>query len=580
LIETQVTASYVAQPRSDVSLVEVGDEAVLVAGWDLAMALNETARLIWERLDGQTTLGEVAANLAEQAGADPQSVLSDVAGFVERLGADGVLEGYVAPQPEGYDDIVVVAMEPVRKGSVLGDVELVGIDGTPMAMLPPQGSERVIVKWNPYCGFCSGIARTLSELHADLAGTGVDLLLVSFGDVSAKAEAAKSFAETSGIELPIAFGSSEFDPLVGVGTPSGYHVSSTGEVLAETAHGSIEVPALIADIAGVTLNEGTAEDGSTVKYLGRSDGLCAPDMEVTPGEWVTTRVYRIGDYHIGIRVDSEATGLVLDQVFAGARVQDERAGHSYMVALPGAKALLDAGGGEDAARDSLEHGDDTSGASRGLNLFVVQGAGVTVRSRNPARVIRALLARLDTDLDERPLASGQVRVVDQAVVMGDEAVLLPRSVNGFAPRLQPELARMGAALVDVERPVVDLDTGCLVVEPLRTKHNVELVQRLADSAPASALELPLLEPGRYPIRSWSTLRIGVNGVTPLSGAEAAAAMVSSVFKTGEPAQRVREVGEVFATGRLRGLGFWYRDEASFFTTLEAAMGWTHSEDTA
>mgnify|MGYP006317082195 FL=1 len=52
--------AYVPMPRSDVRLVAVGDEAVLVDRWNLALVLNPTGAMIWRRFDGCRQIRDVA----------------------------------------------------------------------------------------------------------------------------------------------------------------------------------------------------------------------------------------------------------------------------------------------------------------------------------------------------------------------------------------------------------------------------------------------------------------------------------------------------------------------------------------
>jgi hypothetical protein len=580
---SEVEGSYAPLPRPDVRLVEVGDEAVLVDGWDLAMVLNATGALIWRRLDGQTTVQELARHLAVEAGADLDEVARDVAGFVDRLGTDGVLEGCVSRphRDEGelgvHDEpeIEFVPVPPVGFGSVVAALQGMDRCSAPAPLIDPDGGHRLLVKWNPHCGYCAATVRTMDDLRPALAAAGVDLLLVCIGDVEAMQQAAASEARATGIDLPLVFASDDVDPFPGVGTPSAYHVDGDGTVVSPTAHGAEDVPALAATLAGVGLDQRTEDDGTVVRYLRRRGGMCPSDITAAPGDWTSTRVYRIAGHHIGMRVDAEATGAVLDRLFPGARVHDDRAGHSYSVSLPGAATSFVAAGPH-RSTGSQAAGPKRAGAptgARALNVFATTGGAIPLRTRNPGRVLRALLAQLDDDLLGRALPTGSVRVMARAVVIDGEAVLLPPAVDGFAPRLQPVLACMGAALVDVTRPVVDLATGSLVVEPPMVDHDPAVVADLAADLRPNSSERPAVPTGRYPLRSWCVVRVGRPGITALTPAAAAATTVSTVFDTEDSAARVHQLGGLFAGGRTRGLALWYDDDQSFFATLEAAVTW-------
>ncbi len=52
---------------------------------DELYTLNETGRVIWERLDGKRTLKEIAAELASEFDAPLEEIERDVAGLVDEL---------------------------------------------------------------------------------------------------------------------------------------------------------------------------------------------------------------------------------------------------------------------------------------------------------------------------------------------------------------------------------------------------------------------------------------------------------------------------------------------------------------
>jgi coenzyme PQQ biosynthesis protein PqqD len=57
------------------------------------LALNESAAEIAKRCDGTRTVGEIAVELAAEAGAEQRVVEEDVLAFVEMLGQKGLLDG-------------------------------------------------------------------------------------------------------------------------------------------------------------------------------------------------------------------------------------------------------------------------------------------------------------------------------------------------------------------------------------------------------------------------------------------------------------------------------------------------------
>ena len=163
-------------------------------------------------------------------------------------------------------------------------------------------------------------------------------------------------------------------------------------------------------------------------------------------------MYRLGDFHVGIRSNSESTSATLDALFDRARVRDTRAPDNYSVALYG-----DAGGG-----------------SRQLNLLM-QGSRQLVRSRSTARVLRALLWRLSEDVEAVELDTGRIRVQATAALRGVDAILLPPALYQWAKQLQPRFARVEIALADVPYPEIDLATGELVIPEPAIAHGNDVL---------------------------------------------------------------------------------------------------------
>jgi pyrroloquinoline quinone biosynthesis protein D len=56
------------------------------------LTLNDSAAAIAKRCDGTRTIGEIASDLASEAGASVAEVESDVVAFVEQLAKKGLLE--------------------------------------------------------------------------------------------------------------------------------------------------------------------------------------------------------------------------------------------------------------------------------------------------------------------------------------------------------------------------------------------------------------------------------------------------------------------------------------------------------
>ena len=92
-------AAFLGRVRSDVAWVEIDGEVVV---YDAASAssylLNPTGGLVWSALDGTGTLGEIAADLADAFGADPEQVAVDVIAVVVDFAGKGLIEGSTETQ--------------------------------------------------------------------------------------------------------------------------------------------------------------------------------------------------------------------------------------------------------------------------------------------------------------------------------------------------------------------------------------------------------------------------------------------------------------------------------------------------
>jgi hypothetical protein len=94
-MQTQITLDTTYIPSEDVVYRDVEGELIIVPltrevgeGEEEAAAiftLNETGRAIWDRLDGQHSLKDVATELAAEFEAPPGKIETDVLGLVGEL---------------------------------------------------------------------------------------------------------------------------------------------------------------------------------------------------------------------------------------------------------------------------------------------------------------------------------------------------------------------------------------------------------------------------------------------------------------------------------------------------------------
>ncbi len=91
-MEANVTLSTICAPSEDVVAREIEGEIIIVPlvsgigdAEDELYTLNETGQAIWEKLDGERTLKDVAASLAEQFDTTKEELEHDVLGFATEL---------------------------------------------------------------------------------------------------------------------------------------------------------------------------------------------------------------------------------------------------------------------------------------------------------------------------------------------------------------------------------------------------------------------------------------------------------------------------------------------------------------
>ncbi len=97
-MDTQVTLDSICVPSEDVVSREIEGEMIivpLVSGIgnadDELYTLNETGKAIWQELDGQKTLGQVAKNLAGVFSSTGTDIEKDVLGFAAEMVRRGML---------------------------------------------------------------------------------------------------------------------------------------------------------------------------------------------------------------------------------------------------------------------------------------------------------------------------------------------------------------------------------------------------------------------------------------------------------------------------------------------------------
>lgn len=498
----EIDLDFVAKPRETVVATEFDGELLVIdRERGFLSLLDPIGSIVWNCLDGQGTLAELAEELADAFGAPAEVVRQDVLEMVRSVGGAGLLIGVAPPRP-------VDPSQPsgVDVGEELMPFTAPDLDGATFDLSDLRSRQVLLVNWSPACGYCAKIAPDLAEAQTALADKGISLVLLTAGD----ADANRELLETHGLAATTLLreGTEEdfADPFPSMGTPVAYLIDAEGRVAEPLAFGAGEVPALARRAAGLAEpeaapptdhvhdhgeepghdeapdhghanNEAPAEGP---KYLPASSAVCNPGTGSTkkPREWAKMSTYALGEYHVGIRADSVATDELLGRAFAAHRVpDDEEAPDNYSVVL----------------------GDGSKRGARSLNLLIAANTTV-VRSRSPRRVVLALASHLSGVFEREEDAL--LRTTNIGALIGDSAILLPAVVLQWLEEVQPRLSRLGVRLVDEPFSTIDSDRLELVVPEPRVQVDHAALAGLPEPAPSRS-ELLRVEPGRYPLRAWT-----------------------------------------------------------------------------
>lgn len=533
------------QPIASLDEAQVGADLVLIDEWSTAIVLSSAGAEIWRKIDGVSTVDQIVAALAESVGVESEAVWADVVSFIDSLIECGLIANAEPVRDAGAIQLIPVPQPDL--GDIVEDLCLPGFDGRPHTLGEYLTRDVLLVNWSPHCGYCASIARTLADHEAALQRAGVNVVFLAYGD----AESNRELADDAGLESPVLLLGDEAGPFGSSGTPSAYHLDRDGRIASEPAYGNIAVPALAARLAGTDTPDPEANHSARVRYLLEADGFCAPGLGARDRvAWHGAVVLELDGYRVGFRVDSPATAGVLSRLFGTDPIDDPRAGHSYSVALPGLAPA------------------PTGRVGRNMNLLA-QPLRASVRSRDPARILRALLSDLHDRIHGPTANGGRMRALAIPVRVGDGIGLIPLEWHSFAPRLQALLAARGVALGDAPHPEIDLATAEVVIPDPAITHHPDVIAAVSADLTGSRGELPGVLPGRYPMRGWCTAHPGDHLMVRFSRAEAAAATLSFCLDTDDRPARVRQLGELFSN--VPAYGLWYYSDRQLADLISQAL---------
>ncbi len=519
LAPEEIDAGFAACPRDSVVSTRFDNEILLVDRLSGRMhVLNSTGALVWEYLDGEVTLDELAADLADAFAAPIETVRADIVEMTRELGYLGLVAG-VSPPAQSPTPMLGL----LEVGDQMDSIPVMASDGSEV-QLPYLNKGTLLVNWSPFCGYCAMIEAELAGCRPGLVERDIALALLTVGSAedndrilspNGLSDAAFYRRQPSGSDKPSdSDQQARHDPFASLGTPTAYLLDLDGRVSEPLAYGSGNVVTLVRKTAGlapVPVEVEGDQPGAPRKSLPAASGVCGPSaiqLGKKPRQWAITSAYEIGEFQVGIRADSFATDDLLARAFGEYRLGEATsAPDNFSIVLES----------------------DSGTGKRALSLLLAADATV-VRSRSPRRILCALRARLSALLE--PDTEGLIATTNVAALVGDQAVLLPPTAMYWMEYLQARLARLGVRLSDEPRCLVDPDKQELVIPAPLVQITPAVLAELPAVAP-SRTELAPIEPGRYQLAAWTFEYEPSRSSAALTRASAVAGILPAVIGSPE-----------------------------------------------
>jgi thiol-disulfide isomerase/thioredoxin len=238
-----IDATFVPELRGEVAVVEVDEEAVLLNEETSALHwMDQLGTIVVKCFDGEATLDELGADIAEAFGADRQVVRDDLITTARRLGGAGLLEGVAEDPPPQH-----AQPEGLEVGTEVPSFSLPDLEDETVAFEDLRGGRLLMINWSPHCGFCARIAPDLAELRPELEERGVRMVLLTIGEPDDN----RKLMEEHGLStLALLQGTDTWEPFQGLGTPCAYLIDEKGLTASELSLGALDVPKLARSLAG------------------------------------------------------------------------------------------------------------------------------------------------------------------------------------------------------------------------------------------------------------------------------------------------------------------------------------------
>jgi peroxiredoxin len=201
-------------------------------------------------------LGTPSAYLLDEAGrvVQPLAVGADQVTALARLAAEGSAHRRTRLPGERPLAESRIERNGLRAGTSAPDFELPEVRGGTVSLLQHRGRKTLLVFSDPHCGPCEELAPHLICLHEAHRNNGLDLLLVSRGDL----EENRRRAVERGFEFPVGVQRRwELSRQYGIfSTPVGFLIDEEGVVAQDAARGIDEILVLASQATAVTNGKG------------------------------------------------------------------------------------------------------------------------------------------------------------------------------------------------------------------------------------------------------------------------------------------------------------------------------------
>lgn len=262
--------------------------------------------------------------------------------------------------------------------------------------------------------------------------------------------------------------------------------------------------------------------------------------------WAGTTTVKVGDLHLGVRSNTPVMHALLERALADHVVEGIEAPANFTV-------LVADGGGH-------------SSGGKGFH-FLYADATAVVRTRDPDRLVRALLAHLSAHQPHE--AAGLLRLHGRAFVKDGRALLAPGVVGTWLPVVERRLNVRGVQVVDGPWMTIRPDSSELIVPEPSLTVDWSALDGLALLPGTGGRPDPGAAYGSYPATSWAFAAPDLPG--PLSRASAVLRAMRLVLNGDEVGARPALDGLVTMMRHVRPVGITWTNERELVSALVALL---------